>query len=186
MLEEGLVVVALTGDAADAFGAGFVGEGDTAEEAVGEVFAVEVACGIGGGAEGDVDAEDGVSGDAVGGSPQGACAALHIVDVADGLADLTVAAAHTVGHFDLWEVEILGACALFFDSHGVLEEGCIGEVGRREPEGDVGALGFFLVGAASLHLSLPFGEALIFFLVVGTEGAHNSFDEVRELRLTDA
>lgn len=184
--EEALVVGPLTRDASVALAASLVGEGDAAEEAIGEVFLVEGAGGVGGGAEGEVDTEDGVAGNALLGGAQGAGAALHVVDIADGLAHLAVTAAHAVGHLHLREVEVLRAAALFLERHSVLQEGGVGEVGRREPEGHIGTFRLLLVRAAGLHLALPVGQALVFGLVVGAERAHDSLNQVRQLGLSYA
>ena len=156
-----------------------------AEGAVEEIVTVELAGGEGSGGDGEVGAEDGIAGDAVGCGAE--CAgALAVVDVSEHLADLLVTAAHAVGHLDLGHVEVLRASAEGLASHSILEEGCGGDVRGREPESHVGADGLLLVGGLGLHLALPLDELLELLLVVLAEVAADGLDEIGQLALVAA
>ena len=108
---------------------------------------------------------------------------MAVVDIAEHLADLLVAAADAVGHLDFRHIEELGAVAEGFACHSVLEEGCGGDVGGREPESHVGADRLLLVGGFGLHLLLPFDELFEFLLVVLAEVAADGLDEIGQLAL---
>lgn len=89
-----------------------------------------------------------------------------------------MSAAYAVCHFDFWHVEVLCALSEFLASHGVLYEGCVGDVGRWKPEGDVGSGWFLLVGRLGFHHLLPLDELGEFVVVVRTEVAADCFDYV--------
>lgn len=89
-----------------------------------------------------------------------------------------MSAADAVGHFDLRHIKVLRARAEGLASHSVLEEGCGGDVGWREPEGDVGACGFLLIGGFGLHLALPLDEFFELLFVVLTKIATNGLYKV--------
>ena len=88
-----------------------------------------------------------------------------------------MSAADAVGHLDLRHIKVLRARAQGFACHCVLEEGGGGDIRRREPEGYVGALRFFLVGGLGLHLLLPLDELLQLLFIVCAELAADGFHQ---------
>ena len=66
------------------------------------------------------------------------------------------------------------ACALLFHRHCVLDEGCVGDVGRWKPECHVWTFWLFLVSALGFHLSLPIDELLKFRFIMVSEFSQNS------------
>ncbi len=123
--------------------------------------------------------------DALGRGPQGSVT-LAVVDVAYRPAHLAVSSAHTVGHFHLRHVQEHRASSLRLHGHGILDEGRVGQVGGWEPEANGRTLGLLLVGAAGLHLALPFHQLLVFTIIVLAEGSHDSLYEMGQLSLADA
>ena len=170
---------------AQSLAASLVGKGDSAEETVGQVFLVEEAGGIGGGSKSEVHPQHGVTRHAISRGTQGT-SSLTVVDVSHHLAHLSVSAAHLVCHLHLGQVEVLGSLAQLLQSHGVLYEGRVGDVGRWKPEAHVRTLGFFLVGTLGLHLSLPVHEFLILYLIVFAKRPHDCLYKMAQLRLSDA
>ena len=184
LCEKVVAIGSLLRDAAATFAAPLVGEGNAAEETVGQVLLVERARHLGCRTEGDVDAQYGVTRHALCRGAQRS-RPLLVVDVAYHLAHLPVASKHAVGHLHLGQVDKLRPPAQLLQRHGVLDEGRVGHVGRRIPEGHVGALGLFLVGPLGLHLSLPIDELLKLRLVVLAKAAHHGLYKTCELCLAD-
>ena len=86
-----------------------------------------------------------------------------------------MSAADTVCHFHLGHVEVLCALSELLASHGVLDEGSVGDVGRRKPERHVGSGWLLLVGTLGLHHLLPLHELGEFVVVVSAEVAADGF-----------
>ena len=84
-----------------------------------------------------------------------------------------MAAADSVRHLHLGQVDVLRSLAQLLACHGILYEGRVGYVGRWEPETHVRTLGLFLVGALGLHLSLPIHQFLELSLIMLAKSAHD-------------
>lgn len=158
----------------------FVGENHTAEGAVEEIFLVEQAGGVGRGGDRHVDAQHGIARDAVCRGTQRS-RALAVVDVAQGLRDLLVAATHAVSHLHLGHVDKHGARAQLLASHGVLDKCGIRHIGWRIPKRNVGTHGLLLIRRLRLYHLLPLYELLQLAIVVDAEVATHGFHQSGQL-----
>ena len=86
-----------------------------------------------------------------------------------------MSATDAVGHLNLGHIDILCACAQLFAAHSVLDEGSIGDVGRRKPKRHVRTHGLLLIGRLALHHLLPLHKLRQLLLVVSAEVAAESF-----------
>ena len=180
-----LGVGALAGDVSVAFQARLVGEDHAAKGTVEEVLLVEFSCGIGRGGDRHVDAQHGVARDALGRGSQRS-RTLAVVDVAQRLRDLLMAATHAVSHLHLGHVDKHGPRSQLLAAHSVLDESSVGHVGRRKPKRNVGAHGFLLIGPLRFYHLLPLHEFLQLLVVVNTEVATHGFHQSGQLAFARA
>ena len=129
--EIGQALLQLQEEALAGLAASLVGKGNAAKEAIGQILLVERARGIGSRAERDVDAQDRIACHALCRGTQGT-GTMTVVDVADGLAHLTVAATHPVSHLHLRQVKIHRAATLLLQRHRILDESRIRQVRQAE------------------------------------------------------
>ena len=183
--QELLRVPALPWNAAIAAGASLVGEDHAPEGAREQVVLVELARGDRRAADGDVRAQYRIARHAIRRGTQ-STSALAVVDISDHVRHLLVSAAHAVGHLHLGQVEVLSAATQILARHAVEDEGRIGNVRGRKPEGNVRPHGLLLVGRLALDLLLPLNELLQLRLVVSTEVTANGFHQIAELPLVAA
>ncbi len=169
-----VTIFALAWNAPVASLARLVREYHTSEGAVEQFLLIELACGEGSRADSDVGTQNGIARNAVGCGTQ-STRTLAVVYVAHHLRDLPVPATHAVCHLHLGHVDVLGALPQLLASHGVLYEGCVGDIGGWKPESHIGSDGFLLVGALRLHQLLPLHQLRQLLLVVSAEVAAEGF-----------
>ena len=95
-------------------------------------------------------------------------------------------AAHPVRHLHLGQIQVLRSLAQLLASHGILDEGSVGNVGGWKPETHVGAGRFLLVCRLHLHLLLPFHKFLQLRVVVLSHVVTDSLHDVGQLTLIAA
>ena len=110
---------------------------------------------------------------------------LTVVDVADGLAHLPVTATHAVCHLHLRKVQVLRASSHLFQSHRILDECRIGDVGRRKPETHFRSFGLLLIGCFRFYLTLPIDQFLVLNLIMSTKRSHDCLNKMCQLCLTN-
>ena len=99
-----------------------VGKRDAPEETIGDIFLVELSGSLRGRSEGEVYPEHGIARYAISRGAQGS-GSLTVEDVSHHLAHLLVAAADSICHLHLRQVEVLRSLAQFLACHGILYEG---------------------------------------------------------------
>lgn len=150
------------------------GEDHAAKSSVDQVVLVVLARRKRSGRDGEIAAQNRIARHAICCGTQGS-GTFAIVDIAQHLRYTAMSATDAVGHLHLGHVDILCACAQLFAAHSVLDEGSIGDVGRRKPKRHVRTHGLLLVGRLALHHLLPLLKFVKFLLVVLAEVAADSF-----------
>ena len=97
-----------------------------------------------------------------------------------------MSATHPVRHLHLGQIEVLRSLAQLLASHGILDEGGVGDIRGWKPETHIRACRFLLVGRLRFHLSLPFHKLIKFLLIMFTEVVTDSFHDVGQLSLITA